>query len=195
MTKCMHSGSNVLKNEEHTDLCSDCRNVQNAHLLILDIGSGTENPGHVYFSHDGCVHVDIAKDAFHLEMQCDVEELPFSDNCVDMVHASHILEHVTYPYKVLAEIRRVTRKAAIIKVPNASHYRLFSESPEHIYGWTSFNLENLLKRFFRKVEIQHTFRITHESNHSKIVRKMRTLKTYLIAWFFGKNELVAVCFK
>jgi len=115
--KYLHCGSNnILKSKEHADLCLDCRKVQNGHLLILDIGSGTESPGHVYFSREGCIHADIAKDAFHLEMQCDVLELPLGDNCVDVVYASHILEHVTHPYKALAEIERVTRKGAVITV-------------------------------------------------------------------------------
>jgi len=162
--------------------------------LLLDIGSGPLDSRHIKFNHPNTVHVDIDKKAYHLEVQCDAHHLPFKSESFNLVHASHILEHVNNPYQLVKEICRVTDRYAIIKVPNASHYQLFSESPEHLYGWTSFNLESLLKKHVEYVHVEGAFRITHMTKN-KWLRKLETLKTYLIALLFGRNELVAICRK
>lgn len=47
----------------------------------------------------------------------DAENLPFADNSFDWVISSHVLEHVPNFEKALAEIRRVTKKRAIIAMP------------------------------------------------------------------------------
>jgi ubiquinone/menaquinone biosynthesis C-methylase UbiE len=162
---------------------------------ILGIGSGTPSTGHVFLEGENIVHVDIAKNAFHVEVQCDAHKLPFQNECFDIVHISHVLEHVRYPYDVLKEVERVTKKYAIIKVPNASHYRLLKMSKEHIYSWTPYDLENLLKNFFCYVKIREGYRIINSCSGTKLKRKLNTLKTYLIALLFRKNEIIAICEK
>ena len=47
----------------------------------------------------------------------DAESLPFPDNSFDCVVSSHVLEHLPDFKKGLAELRRVTKKRAIIAMP------------------------------------------------------------------------------
>ena len=164
--------------------------IKQKNIIILDVGSGPADGKHMYFNHEDAVHVDIKKNSFHLEVQCDAQFLPFRDGCFDYAHLSHTLEHVDSPFQVMREISRVSR-IAIVKVPNASYYRLYACSPDHIYGWTTFNLENLLKRHFDVVDVYGSYRVS--SSRKGVKKKLATLKTYILAFLFGKNELTAIC--
>ena len=50
-------------------------------------------------------------------MQGDAEQLPFPDESFDWVISSHVLEHLPDFDKGLSEIRRVTKKRAIVALP------------------------------------------------------------------------------
>lgn len=50
-------------------------------------------------------------------LEADAENLPFDDNSFDVVIADNVLEHLPNLEKGLAEIKRVTRKTAIIALP------------------------------------------------------------------------------
>ena len=50
-------------------------------------------------------------------MTADAENLPFPDNSFDWVVSSHVLEHLPHFEKGLAEIRRITKKRAVIAMP------------------------------------------------------------------------------
>ena len=163
--------------------------IKQKHEMILDVGSGPTDGKHIYFNHEDAIHVDIKKNSFHLEVQCDAQFLPFRDDCFDFAHLSHILEHVPSPFQVLREISRVSR-IAVIKVPNAGYHRLWACSNEHIYGWTTFNLENLLRRHFDEVKVYGSYRIDNSRRGMK--KKLTTLKTYILALLLGRNELTAI---
>jgi hypothetical protein len=160
------------------------------HIMVLDVGSGPTDGTHINFICEDAVHIDLKKNYFHLDVQCDAHFLPFRDGCFDFAHLSHVLEHVDSPFQVLREISRVSR-TAVVKVPNAGFYRLSTCSNNHIYGWTSFNLENLLKRHFEDVKVYGSFRIVGSGRGFK--KKLKTLKTYVLALLFRKNELTAIC--
>lgn len=49
----------------------------------------------------------------------DAENLPFADNSFDVVVADNVLEHLPNFYKGLSEIKRVTKKRAIIALPTS----------------------------------------------------------------------------
>lgn len=46
--------------------------------------------------------------------QADVQQLPFADNCFDIVMSAHLLEHLQTPEAALAEMVRVTRPGGIV---------------------------------------------------------------------------------
>jgi len=50
-------------------------------------------------------------------LSADAENLPFADNSFDTVIADNVLEHVPHFERGLSEIRRVTKKRAIIALP------------------------------------------------------------------------------
>lgn len=85
------------------------------------------------------------------------EGIPYADNTFDAVIALDVLEHVFQPHILLQEIKRVTKKYAIIGVPNFSSFpsrvqMLFGRVPEnnrpkkgHAYWFTISVLKNLLE--------------------------------------------------
>ena len=157
-------------------------------MRILDVGSGDE----IHFDpvvHE-VVHIDVLPGSFCLELVCSGFKLPFLDESFDVVHCSHVLEHVRDPWSFLLELRRVTKKAVVLKIPNSGFYKLFSCSNEHIFGWSPFDFENLLKRIFRRVEVSGSWRII---DYRGAFGKLQTVKVYLLSMFSGYNELTGVC--
>ena len=66
----------------------------------------------------------------------------FKSNSFDIVHASHILEHLANPYAAIQEMKRVSRKYVIVKVPNATYFKATKEDPHNIFSWKQITLEN-----------------------------------------------------
>jgi ubiquinone/menaquinone biosynthesis C-methylase UbiE len=66
--------------------------------------------------------LELAKQAYaddrrHLEFKIgDVEKLPFSDNSVDRLIATHILEHVYRPHEVIREWNRVLKPGGTMSI-------------------------------------------------------------------------------
>lgn len=73
----------------------------------------------------------------------DTEYLPFNDNSFDTVRASHLLEHINNPFRVLQEMKRVSSKHIVIILPSA--HRLDAKRG-HVYSWTKRAFEHLLNR-------------------------------------------------
>jgi hypothetical protein len=160
--------------------------------MILDVGSGAEGIPHKYLKGENIIHVDIDPTAYHLETSCDIHKLPFQDNSFTTVHASHILEHVANPHLATQELKRVSSKYVIIKVPNAAYLRI-RESPDHIYSWNRFTLEHLLRRHFNKVSVSGSQRFVYRCN---IVKKILIMIRDQVVMLLSKPpELTAVCEK
>lgn len=94
------------------------------------------------------------KDFTNLNFQvASAYELPFSDNSFDYIISSDVIEHLKYPEKMLAEIKRVWngKRKIIITTPirfterplDKMHYKEFFEN--------EFRL--LLKIYFKEIEI------------------------------------------
>lgn len=153
-------------------------------MMILDIGSG-DNP---LFYKDDVIHADLGGE--HLEVKCDAHYLPFKDESFDLIYASHMVEHCIDPKVVLEEFRRVSRKAVVIRIINA---KVDYACETHFYSWNELTLENFLKNFFKDVKIYSSMRITP---HKNIMRKLLSLlKVFIFFGIFGKNELIAICYK
>lgn len=61
--------------------------------MIFDVGSGFDPKTDLLLKGKNVIHVDIDREAFHVEVQCDIHCLPFKDNTFDIVHASHSSKH------------------------------------------------------------------------------------------------------
>ncbi|MDP2649012.1 MAG: class I SAM-dependent methyltransferase [bacterium] len=83
--------------------------------------------------------------------------LPFDDNAFDVVIALDVFEHVLMPEKLLAEMKRVSKRGVIVGVPNFSSLParlqvLLGKVPEnnrpgkgHVYWFNHYVLGDLLR--------------------------------------------------
>lgn len=154
-------------------------------VSILDVGCGKPSEFTIGFTHDNTVHVDIHRPAFSLDLIADAYILPFEDKSFDIVHASHILEHLSNPCEALEEFRRIAKKIVIIKVPNASR-TFWNEAPSHLFSWNQFSLHSLLSMFFPRVKIFPRSRLVHKTI-------MNRLKNLIYCALFRQNQLYAIC--
>jgi len=155
---------------------------------VLDVGSGTPSKFHHSLEGDNIIHVDIDKSAFHVEVVSDIHNLSFKDDSFDVVHVSHILEHIYAPLQALKELKRISKRIVIVKVPNASFYKWKNYSSEHVFSWNQFTLDNLLSKVFAKVKIIGTPRQIRRDKLSQFL-------ILIIRLFYGQEELTAVCYK
>lgn len=156
--------------------------------MILDIGSGIPSTHDKRLDIKNVIHADISKKAHHLEIQCSIYNLPFKDSSIKIVYVSHVLEHLDQPIAAIKEVFRVTKKYAIIKVPNSVYFKWKDEATEHIFSWNQSTLYNLLGRYFPKVTINPTEREVGVTRLKKILYLIITL-------FHRKNEITAICVK
>lgn len=98
-------------------------------------------------------------------IQGSLYELPFPNNAVDTTVSTQVLEHMDTPEKAMAEIARVTRKCAIISVPNEPFFRAanlvrlrhlsrLGSTPGHIQHYGRRSFKRMLSEFFPKVTIK-----------------------------------------
>jgi len=85
---------------------------------VLEIG-----PGEAVFDKSRCdyIGINISKRGSP-QVLADGQQLPFRDATIDAVVATEVIEHVRYPYKLLREIRRVTKPSGrvLLSTPNAA---------------------------------------------------------------------------
>ena len=86
--------------------------VDSSHATVLDIGSGNRR------LRDNVVTTDIAVGT-NIDIQLDAHVLPFEDASIDRIVIQHVLEHVSSPSRVIAEVVRVLRPGgqAYVEVP------------------------------------------------------------------------------
>lgn len=160
-------------------------------ISILEVGSGA---GKYFTTLKGknVIHFDISRNAAHLESVGDVEKLPFRDNSFDVIYVAQVLEHCGCPLKVLEELRRVSKKKVIIKVPNIGFYKYIDQNIDHLYSWNEATLETLLKKVFKDVRISTNFYVSKGNN--KILNMLRSFKITVLKIIIGLNNvIVAEC--
>ncbi len=127
---------------------------------VLEVGCGEGYSAKALFGDDaniplfgGDVDLYAAKEANKRfppmrYMQFDATQLPLSDKCVDATFSLEVLEHLPDPIAAIREIKRVTRRYALLSVPNDPTFRLlrflsgkgwqmWGDHPEHIQHWTT----------------------------------------------------------
>lgn len=93
--------------------------MQESTLLRVELGAGSRNM-------DGWVTLDISNSA-DIQCDCSIQPLPFADETVNELYASHFLEHFSFPKPmlyILEECKRVLSPDGklSIAVPDASIY-------------------------------------------------------------------------
>lgn len=88
-----------------------------------------------------------------------LHHIPLPDNAVDLVICLEVLEHVGDPALALQELHRVTRKYAILSVPNEPFWRIgnmargaywrdWGNTPEHINHWSIWGFKRFVGQHF-----------------------------------------------
>jgi SAM-dependent methyltransferase len=117
-----------------------------ADTIALDLGAGAGRVAAMNFKAAGrCVFgidVDLAISGNHqVDGGCvgDASMLPFRDAAFDLVFADNVLEHLTRPEAVFAEVARVLKPGGrfLVKTPNAWHYVtvLARLTPHRFHQW------------------------------------------------------------
>ena len=122
----------------------------------LNLGSGQ-------FLKEGFINVDYYSNSTpDISHDLNLIPYPFEDNYFELIEADHVLEHLTDPFKVMGELRRICAPDAIIhiRVPHFSrgfthgdHKRGFDVTfpyyfnPEFIPGYQKIPLKLLKMRF------------------------------------------------
>jgi hypothetical protein len=149
-----------------------------AHSWLLDAGCG-QNPWPNAF------HIDMRREAHHLEVLCDIHRLPFIDKCFKNSRLHHVLEHLQNPSTALEELRRVTRSRILICTPDAQRASV-EEDSSHLFSWNSATLQQLLSTKFAKVTSTKNFMQKNQT-------KLETVKYLILGIFSRSNELIAIC--
>lgn len=163
-------------------------------LMILDVGCGHETKWHRHIEGENIIHVDIDKKAVNLHIQCDIYNLPFPDDSISVVYASHILEHLEHPLAALKEMKRIAQNLVIVKVPNASFWKFRpSGKKDHLFSWNEWTLRCFLNYIFDSVQITKTVKWEIFGNWR--FPKLQKLKRMIERGLFGRSELTAICKK
>ena len=103
------------------------RDAEVRNLLKLDLGGGINGM-------NGYITVDQRSNA---DVVCDLNQgIPFPDNSVGVINASHIIEHLKDPIKTMREIHRVLAHGGwvFIEVPSTDGRGAFQD-PTHVSYW------------------------------------------------------------
>jgi 2-polyprenyl-3-methyl-5-hydroxy-6-metoxy-1,4-benzoquinol methylase len=92
-----------------------------------------------------------------------LHHIPLPDGAVDLVICLEVLEHVGQPEIALRELHRVTRRYAILSVPNEPFWRIgnmargaylkaWGNTPEHINHWSYWGFKRFVGQYFRVID-------------------------------------------
>ena len=107
----------------------------------LTIGEGTTKLNVIYSD------IDIGAD---VDLFCDGHDLPFVTNSMDAVITTAVLEHVLYPERVVAEIRRVLKQDGLLY----SELPFLQQVHEGAYDFTRYTLSGHRRLFNGFTEIE-----------------------------------------
>jgi len=155
--------------------------------LILDVGCGDNKQGDL--------GVDVRK-LKGVDVVCDVQHLPFKDDCFSVVKSSVVIEHVLQPFLFLKEQVRVLKPQGtlICEADNAKYWRFQIDfSPfeaDFVHHFKSDNYDassehlriyypECVERLFKKAGLDNII-TRHKSPAKKLDRAIASL--FPMAW-------------
>lgn len=165
-------------------------------MLILDCACGS-----YHLEAEDVVGMDVAYscngEANHPDVIADANFMPFKDGAFDLVFSSHTLEHVSTPFRVLKEFKRVAKRL-VIRVPNVGFYRgSINEDDGHLYCWNSKTFFQLLSLVYRNVKVKTQFDWIvrgFSGRRGVVFRQLSIMKTVFFVLLMKEySELEAVC--
>lgn len=148
---------------------------------------------------------ELAKRAFEVDVFVgEAWDSPFPSESFDVIHLSHVIEHVTDPFRLMAKVADLARPGARIYVetPNvdsfgrrrAGDYWVPWEAPRHLYLFSAPTLRELLSRSGLHVERVTTVKFGHlewEETYRREAREGRALPVRPHVRF-GRRPVLAV---
>ena len=111
--------------------------LENPNARILHLGSGN------VISHDPrVISTDLLPNE-NVDIVCEGEHLPFPDETFDYVTSGAVLEHVSNPIAVAAEMRRVLKVGGTIQSTVAFN-QPYHGFPSHYFNWSPIAMESYL---------------------------------------------------
>ena len=120
------------------------RQVEPLNGIAINLGSGTTNIS------PKMLNVDMFN-YHHVDLVCDIDNLPFQNQTVDLVINFHVLEHVRDPEKVVSEIYRILKPGGVIYTA-FPFMQGFHASP-HDYSRRTYHGIQVLHRDFELKEV------------------------------------------
>jgi len=126
---------------------------------ILDVGSGN-NPVNIATHLLDLYPEDNTERGGKLELPLGIKEfkagsienIPFPEKYFDLVHASHVIEHVDQPAKAVQEVMRTGRTAYLETPASVMEYERLSEDSYpgwHFHKWFVWNFPGTSKLYFK----------------------------------------------
>ena len=170
------------------------------HGMVLDVGCGQGR--HLMLMPKGSIGIDLypnkeLRTRYELLIHDLNNRLPFKDESFDVIFASHVLEHLESPYKMLREFYRCLKRGRtlIVGIPNPDcmyfdFYGLSEESDwsEHLYEW---NLKQAI-RFITNCgfEVEDTYcNFPFSKKFGKLWNSLPLIKRFSAdLWFVAKKK-------
>jgi len=122
-----------------------------------------------------------------------VYDLSFKDNSFDLVISSDVIEHVQFPEKMLAEIKRVSKSNAIIIIGTPVRHTEKPLDKMHVKEFFQQEFINLVSNSFNFVELVESHKQIHLL---KYIKQSKFLKIGVNRYFYnllsvlGKNPFL-----